>query len=168
MTNRYEKKLIEIASTWIVGTTLDGASIEVLNYLEDGVWTVAIDFCGRPCDEEACGRVIDGMRGLGLQDVERVEDAAIRWQDGLRVYSNSGDKSLKEILSTKEAHMDEFYSKTKCDRCGAEFGDGLLTLSRFNKQVICSACSQSERQRPDYDTAVKTELEEIKKRQPRI
>jgi len=159
-----KNNLAKIASKWIEGTTLQGAKIEILNYLEDDVWIVALDFIGKPCDEAAFRKIVAGMEILGLRNIQRVNESVIATTDGLRVYSDAGKQSLQELLETqKENDMDEFFSKVKCDRCGTAFGDGTRTLSRFNKQVICKACSNEERERPDYSAAVEAELAEIKK-----
>ena len=57
--------------------------------------------------------------------------------------------------------MDDFFKKTKCDRCG-----GPLTvriMSMFNEDVICMDCKEKERKRPDYREAVEADHAEIKK-----
>ena len=57
--------------------------------------------------------------------------------------------------------MDEFLKKTKCDRCGNPLGT--RTMSMFNTDVICQACKDAERKRPDYDKAVKADHDAISK-----
>ena len=48
----------------------------------------------------------------------------------------------------------------KCQRCGK---DTLIwTLSMFNTQEICMVCKEKERQRPDYEAAVKADEAAIK------
>ena len=46
---------------------------------------------------------------------------------------------------------DDFFTKTKCDRCHGDF-NGCRTMSMFNTQVICMACKEKEQQRADYLT----------------
>ncbi len=45
--------------------------------------------------------------------------------------------------------MDDFFKKTKCDRCHGDF-NGCRTMSIFNTQVICMICKEKEQQRADY------------------
>ena len=55
---------------------------------------------------------------------------------------------------------DSFFTKTRCDRCG-----GPLTvriMSMFNEDVLCMACKEKERQRPDYREAVEADLDAIR------
>ncbi len=52
--------------------------------------------------------------------------------------------------------MEEFFKKTNCDRCGGSL-EGGRTMSMFNEQVICRACKEAERKRPDYGRAVEAD-----------
>ena len=58
--------------------------------------------------------------------------------------------------------MDNFFKKTRCDRCGGSLESG-RTMSMYNEDCICMACSESEKQRDDYDEAVKADHREIRK-----
>ena len=55
---------------------------------------------------------------------------------------------------------DTFFSKTRCDRCGAPLT--VRIQSMYNEQVICMACKEKERQRPDYHEAVEAELDAVR------
>ena len=57
--------------------------------------------------------------------------------------------------------MDDWFRKTKCDRCGGSVADG-FTMSRFNTDAICPKCQQEERQHPDYKLAAEAELAAVK------
>ena len=48
---------------------------------------------------------------------------------------------------------DTFFSKTKCDRCGASLKGGRI-MSMYNEDCICMKCKALEMQRPDYIKAV--------------
>ena len=48
--------------------------------------------------------------------------------------------------------MDDFFSKTKCDRCGGPLP--IRTMSMYNTDVICPSCKDQETKRPDYKDAV--------------
>lgn len=56
---------------------------------------------------------------------------------------------------------DIFFLQTSCDRCGGSLEKG-RTMSRFNEECICMACSQKEREHPRYDEAVKAEREAMR------
>ena len=58
--------------------------------------------------------------------------------------------------------MDDFFTKTKCDRCHGDF-NGCRTMSMFNTQVICMTCKEKEQQRADYRKAVEADHAEIRK-----
>lgn len=58
--------------------------------------------------------------------------------------------------------MDDFFKKTKCDRCHKDL-NGCRTMSMFNTQVICMDCQDKEMKREDYRNAVKADHEEIRK-----
>ena len=55
---------------------------------------------------------------------------------------------------------DTFFSKTSCDRCGAPLT--VRIMSMYNEDVICMACKEKERQRPDYREAVEADNEAIR------
>ena len=57
---------------------------------------------------------------------------------------------------------DHFFDAKRCDRCGADLSGGRI-MSMFNTQVICMAYSEKERQREDYQQAVKADVEAIKR-----
>ena len=57
---------------------------------------------------------------------------------------------------------DDFFTKTKCDRCHGDF-NGCRTMSMFNTQVICMICKEKEQQRADYRKAVEADHAEIRK-----
>lgn len=52
---------------------------------------------------------------------------------------------------------DEFFTKTKCDRCGGNLNNG-RTMSRFDTAYLCIRCAEAERHHPDYQKAVEAEL----------
>lgn len=58
--------------------------------------------------------------------------------------------------------MDKFFTQKYCDRCGGLLKEG-RTMSMFNTQCICMDCLKKEKQDKDYEKAVKTDHEEIKK-----
>ena len=51
--------------------------------------------------------------------------------------------------------QDPFFSKTRCDRCGAPLT--VRIMSMFNEDVICMDCKKKERERPDYRAAVEAD-----------
>jgi len=57
--------------------------------------------------------------------------------------------------------MDQFFSKTCCDRCGDDLKDGRI-MSMFNTQVICMVCKDKETKRQDYEKAVEADLRAIR------
>ena len=57
--------------------------------------------------------------------------------------------------------MDEFFTKTACDRCGGTLGGG-RTMSMFNTETICMACAEAERKRKDYEAARQAEIAAVK------
>jgi len=59
--------------------------------------------------------------------------------------------------------MDDFFKKTRCDRCGGSL-DGGRICSMFNQQTICMGCSERERADPDYSKAVEADHEQIRKK----
>ena len=58
--------------------------------------------------------------------------------------------------------MNKFFSQKFCDRCGGSLDQGRI-MSMLNTDCICLACKEKEKVRSDYEEAVKTEHEEIKK-----
>ena len=75
-------------------------------------------------------------------------------------YGRHPDQEKKR--PTMEAKMDDFFKKTKCDRCHQDF-NGCRTMSMFNTQVICMTCKEKEQQRADYRKAVEADHAEIRK-----
>ena len=55
---------------------------------------------------------------------------------------------------------DSFFFKTRCDRCGTPLT--VRIMSMFNEDVICMACKEKERKRPDYREAVEADLDAIR------
>ena len=58
--------------------------------------------------------------------------------------------------------MDDFFKKTRCDRCGESL-EGGRTMSMFNEGCLCMACKIAERKRDDYRKAVEADHREIRK-----
>ena len=58
--------------------------------------------------------------------------------------------------------VDDFFRKTKCDRCGGSLAEGRI-LSMYNEDVLCLKCKDAETRREDYEDAVKADHEEIRK-----
>lgn len=56
--------------------------------------------------------------------------------------------------------MDEFFTKTKCDRCGGSLAGG-RTMSRFDTACICMECAAAEKNHPAYAKAVEAERDAI-------
>lgn len=52
--------------------------------------------------------------------------------------------------------MDDFFRKTRCDRCRGQLVDG-RTMSRFNEDTICMECAEAECRHPDYRRAAAAE-----------
>lgn len=55
--------------------------------------------------------------------------------------------------------MDNFYTKDKCDRCGVSLDSGRI-MSMYSDECICMKCKSEEMKRPDYEDAVKKDIEE--------
>ncbi len=55
---------------------------------------------------------------------------------------------------------DEFFTKTRCDKCGGSLEHGRI-MSRFNTDVLCMKCSEAEKKDPEYQKAVDAELKAI-------
>lgn len=58
--------------------------------------------------------------------------------------------------------MDDFFKKTRCDRCHGPL-DGGRIMSMYNEQTICMDCCEKEQQRADYRKAVEADHAEIRK-----
>lgn len=58
--------------------------------------------------------------------------------------------------------MDSFFSKKNCDRCRGSLDKGRI-MSMFNEQVVCIACSEKEKNDPDYQKAAEADIAEIRK-----
>ena len=74
--------------------------------------------------------------------------------------TNGGESPLQQ--KGKKKMRDDFFTKTKCDRCHGDF-NGCRTMSMFNTQVICMTCKEKEQQRADYHKAVEADHAEIRK-----
>lgn len=48
--------------------------------------------------------------------------------------------------------MDEFFKKTRCDRCGGSLEKGRI-MSMFDTSCICMDCKRKEEKLPEYDKA---------------
>ena len=57
---------------------------------------------------------------------------------------------------------DKFFTQRTCDRCHGTL-DGGRTMSMFNEDCICMKCADKERQLPEYETAVQSDHEAIRK-----
>lgn len=55
---------------------------------------------------------------------------------------------------------DDFFTKTKCDRCGKPLNSGRI-MSMFNTDCICMKCKEDERNHPDYKKAQEKERQEV-------
>ena len=51
--------------------------------------------------------------------------------------------------------MDDFFRKTRCDRCGASLAKGRI-MSMFDTSCICIDCKRKEEKLPEYNAAVKS------------
>lgn len=49
----------------------------------------------------------------------------------------------------------------RCQRCRVKSYSYIMSM--YSVTLICSLCSDKERERPDYDEAAKTESNEVKK-----
>lgn len=56
----------------------------------------------------------------------------------------------------------DFYSKTKCDRCGSSLKDG-RTMSMFSTECICMKCKYEEIRSNRYHKEVAADIDEIRK-----
>lgn len=50
--------------------------------------------------------------------------------------------------------MDEFFKKTRCDRCGGTLEKGRI-MSMFDTSCICMECKRKEKELPEYNAATK-------------
>ncbi len=57
--------------------------------------------------------------------------------------------------------MDDFFTKTNCDRCGKELGTSRI-MSMYNNDCLCMECKNKERHRDDYKKAVDADIKAIK------
>ena len=53
-------------------------------------------------------------------------------------------------------------AKDECQRCHNNTY-GITTMSMFNEDIICMICKEEEKKHPDYEKAVNSDIEEIKK-----
>ena len=58
--------------------------------------------------------------------------------------------------------MDRFFSQKTCDRCGGSLSGGRI-MSMYSTECLCLDCKEKEKDRADYQAAVKAELDEVKK-----
>ena len=58
--------------------------------------------------------------------------------------------------------MDRFFSQKTCDRCGGSLSGGRI-MSMYSTECLCLDCKEKEKDRTDYQAAVKAELDEVKK-----
>ena len=49
--------------------------------------------------------------------------------------------------------IDDFFSKTNCDRCGGSLKGGRI-MSMYNDDCLCMECKSKECNRSDYKDAV--------------
>ena len=58
--------------------------------------------------------------------------------------------------------MDRFFTQKTCDRCGGSLSGGRI-MSMYSTECLCLDCKEKEKDRADYQAAVKAELDEVKK-----
>ena len=58
--------------------------------------------------------------------------------------------------------MDRFFTQKTCDRCGGSLSGGRI-MSMYSTECLCLDCKEKEKDRTDYQAAVKAELDEVKK-----
>ena len=81
----------------------------------------------------------------------------------MRVALNTkGGAKAPHKMKGKRKMRDDFFKKTKCDRCHGLL-DGGRICSMFNEQTICMTCKEKEQQRADYRKAVEADHAEIRK-----
>ena len=68
---------------------------------------------------------------------------------------------IMQPLKTERTMADDFFKKTKCDRCGGSLAHGRI-MSMYNEDCICMECKKKEMQRADYRRAVQADHEQIK------
>ena len=95
------KKGYEIFSRRIAdafnGTSLEGATIEVLTYSEDDKFIVADDVIGRPCRANAKSKLLSCLRSKGLTNIEVVADDIVSSENGIGVYSVCNESVLQQL-----------------------------------------------------------------------
>lgn len=84
------------------GTSLDGATIEVLTYREDGEFIVAIDVIGRPCSAMAKANLLSYLRSHGLSNIEIAGEDIVSPEDGIRVYSVCNESAFLQLSNRGE------------------------------------------------------------------
>jgi len=57
---------------------------------------------------------------------------------------------------------DDFFQKTRCDRCGGDINNGRI-MSMYNTDCLCLKCKDAETRREDYREAVEADQAEIRK-----
>ena len=57
---------------------------------------------------------------------------------------------------------DKFFTQKFCDRCHGSLSGGRI-MSMFNEDCLCMACSEKERQAPEYKSAVDADNVQIQK-----
>jgi len=57
--------------------------------------------------------------------------------------------------------MDRFFTQKTCDNCGGSL-DGGRIMSMFDERCLCIPCSDKEKKDPEYEDAVKADIEQIK------
>jgi len=98
-------------------------------------------------------------------------------EDGFKRHRNSKPKLNEDIKKLKlfirrekPSMIKRFLKKFEafsmlqdvCPRCG-QSTNGKTTMSVFNTEVICIPCKEKEKEDPDYQLAIDTEAEEIRK-----
>ena len=86
----------------LIGTPLEKSDVQFLSYVEDDELTIAFDIIGGECDVATQNKILEYLKGLGLNIDGFGEQLGIPPTDGFRVYTTSKFHSL-----------DEF-----CQRCG--------------------------------------------------
>ena len=62
----------------------------------------------------------------------------------------------------KKLEIGGMMAKDECQRCHNNTY-GITTMSMFNEDIICMICKEEEKKHPDYEKAVNSDIEEIKK-----
>lgn len=71
------------------------------------------------------------------------------------------EKFKKEMQFWANESGDPFFTKRRCDRCGAPLTGGRI-MSMFNTDTLCMKCADEERKRPDFRAARDAEERAIK------